>query len=246
MSIASEITRLQQAKADIKSAIEGKGVTVPSDATLDAYDGYIDDIPSGGGGDEALKKLIEGTAQDLVIPDGTTRIMGYAFYYKHLSSLTIPSSVIAFPAYALAYIGDSSNRIRSIIWKNPNVTLPTNNSYLFTNIYPENGNLDNFLPQGCVRFGTAWFQRVYYSDLVTIPERITQIDSANFQSVSTGFELQFLSSTPPTLSSTTALGSTSASWLIYVPDSSVSAYQSASNWVGYASRIKGISERPTT
>lgn len=49
MSIASEITRLQQAKADIKTAIENKGVTVPSSATLDAYDGYIDDIPSGGG-----------------------------------------------------------------------------------------------------------------------------------------------------------------------------------------------------
>ena len=50
MSIASEITRLQQAKADIKTAIENKGVTVPSDATLDDYDGYIYDIPSGGGG----------------------------------------------------------------------------------------------------------------------------------------------------------------------------------------------------
>ena len=50
MSIASEITRLQQAKADIKTAIENKGVTVPSDATLDAYDGYIDDIEQGGGG----------------------------------------------------------------------------------------------------------------------------------------------------------------------------------------------------
>lgn len=51
MSIASEITRLQQAKADIKTAIEGKGVTVPSSATLDSYDGYIDDIEQGGGGD---------------------------------------------------------------------------------------------------------------------------------------------------------------------------------------------------
>lgn len=49
MSIASEISRLQQAKADIKSAIENKGVTVPSSATLDAYDGYIDDIEQGGG-----------------------------------------------------------------------------------------------------------------------------------------------------------------------------------------------------
>lgn len=37
MSIASEIERLQQAKADIKSAIESHGVTVPSDALLSDY-----------------------------------------------------------------------------------------------------------------------------------------------------------------------------------------------------------------
>lgn len=50
MSIASEITRLQTAKADIKAAIEGKGVTVPSAATLDDYAGYVDTISGGGGG----------------------------------------------------------------------------------------------------------------------------------------------------------------------------------------------------
>ena len=49
MSIASEITRLQNAKADIKSSIEEKGVTVPSTATLDEYPELIDSIPAGGG-----------------------------------------------------------------------------------------------------------------------------------------------------------------------------------------------------
>lgn len=51
MSIASEITRLQGAKADIKSAIEAKGVTVPSNATLDGYGDYIEQISGGGGPD---------------------------------------------------------------------------------------------------------------------------------------------------------------------------------------------------
>lgn len=49
MSIASEISRLQGAKADIKAAIEAKGVSVPSSAKLDAYDGYIGQIVTGGG-----------------------------------------------------------------------------------------------------------------------------------------------------------------------------------------------------
>lgn len=51
MSIASEITRLQAAKADLKTAIEGKGVTVPSSTKLDGYADLVDSI-SGGGSDD--------------------------------------------------------------------------------------------------------------------------------------------------------------------------------------------------
>lgn len=49
MSIATEITRLQNAKAALKSAIENKGVTVPSEDTLDDYPSLVDSIPTGGG-----------------------------------------------------------------------------------------------------------------------------------------------------------------------------------------------------
>lgn len=48
MSIASEIQRLQGAKADIKEAIESKGVSVPSSALLDEYAPYIEAIEGGG------------------------------------------------------------------------------------------------------------------------------------------------------------------------------------------------------
>lgn len=44
MTIASEITRLQGAKANLKTSIEAKGVTVPSSATIDTYSGYVDQI----------------------------------------------------------------------------------------------------------------------------------------------------------------------------------------------------------
>lgn len=47
MSISSEISRLTQAKADIKTAIENKGVTVPSNAKLNDYPDLIDDIEQG-------------------------------------------------------------------------------------------------------------------------------------------------------------------------------------------------------
>lgn len=37
MSISNEINRLEQAKQDIKDAMQAKGITVPSDATIDEY-----------------------------------------------------------------------------------------------------------------------------------------------------------------------------------------------------------------
>ena len=45
MSIATEITRLNNAKASIKSAIENKGVTVPSSTKLDGYASLVSSIP---------------------------------------------------------------------------------------------------------------------------------------------------------------------------------------------------------
>ena len=48
MSVATEITRLQGAKADIKSAIEAKGVTVPANTLLDGYATLISQISGGG------------------------------------------------------------------------------------------------------------------------------------------------------------------------------------------------------
>lgn len=50
MSIATEIERLLQAKADLKISIEAKGVSLADDATLDDYPEAVDQIQTGGGG----------------------------------------------------------------------------------------------------------------------------------------------------------------------------------------------------
>ena len=47
MSIQSELTRLTDAKAAIKTAIEGKGVTVPDTTLLDGMASLIESIESG-------------------------------------------------------------------------------------------------------------------------------------------------------------------------------------------------------
>ena len=48
MSIATEISRLQTAKENLKASIENKGVEVSAYAKLDEYPAYVDMISGGG------------------------------------------------------------------------------------------------------------------------------------------------------------------------------------------------------
>ena len=50
MSIQTELTRIINAKAAIKTAIEGKGITVPDGTLLDGMAALIESIEAGGGG----------------------------------------------------------------------------------------------------------------------------------------------------------------------------------------------------
>ena len=75
MSIQTELTRLTNAKAAIQTAIEGKGVTVPSGTLLDGMAALIEAIEAGGSSDYTPFELITmGTitptedTQNLAIP----------------------------------------------------------------------------------------------------------------------------------------------------------------------------------
>lgn len=103
MAIASELTRIQGAKTDLKTAIEGKGVTVPGSAKIDAYPDYVEAIQIGtvlaptagdypvvsngglGGGGSALAS----TGISVTIPvAGTYRFKWCAFRRNNSTSYT--------------------------------------------------------------------------------------------------------------------------------------------------------------
>ena len=44
MSVKTELTRLEQAKSSLKTSIENKGTTIPSDTKLDRYPDYVDSL----------------------------------------------------------------------------------------------------------------------------------------------------------------------------------------------------------
>lgn len=71
MSIASEISRLQSAKATLKTSIENKGVTVSQSATLSDYPALVDSIQTGGGGGTDLSAVVVYVADFYVTADTT-------------------------------------------------------------------------------------------------------------------------------------------------------------------------------
>lgn len=69
MSIAYEIERISDAKADLRTAIQAKGVTVPASAKLDTYDTYVGQIQQGSTPTLQNKTVNPSTSQQSVTAD---------------------------------------------------------------------------------------------------------------------------------------------------------------------------------
>ena len=230
MAISDELTRIQTAKADIKASIEAKGVTVPSDALIDEYADYVDEISGGGGGqaEEDLKNLIERDITSITIPSGTTTIGQFAFAYcSSLTSITIPNGVTSIGSSAFA----SCDSLTS-------VTIPNTVTSIGVGAFRECTGLTSItIPSGVTSISTNAFNGCDSLTSVTIGNGITNIGNSAFRNCNSLTTMTVEATTPPTLGNN-ALQGTNANLVIYVPAESVTAYQTA--WSTYASRIQAI------
>lgn len=85
------------------------------------------------------------------------------------------------------------------------------------------------------------FGRCLNLKYVTLPETLINIGNATFYDSKKLEYIVCQPTTPPTLDGSAFNGT---SCIIYVPDASVDAYKTATNWSRFASRIKPISEKP--
>ena len=103
MSIQTELTRITNAKAAIKTAIEGKGVTVPEATLLDGMAGLIESIEAGGGATEPyIEEVIDGNGDITnATLHGYTIIRNNAFYNCTKLALTsLPSGITSIGSQA--------------------------------------------------------------------------------------------------------------------------------------------------
>lgn len=95
---------------------------------------------------------------------------------------------------------------------------------------------------------STYYEGTFYQNkklkAVIFPLSISYIGNNNFVGCTSIKAFIVKALTPPTASSS-IFHDTNSTFVIYVPDASVEAYKTATNWSSYASRIKGISELPS-
>ena len=216
-TIAENLSRIQSAKTDIKTAIEAKGVTVPSSATIDTYATYVSQIS--GGGAATPSNLSDwtydsfGKITSAVIRNGVTSINSEAFYScYYLSAVTIPDSVTS--------IGNLA----------------------FYRCFSYNLDLSITIPDSVITIGGNAFRECINLEDVTIGSGITSIGDYAFSGCTNLTRITINATTPPNVNSGIFAETPieNGNGHIYVPEESVDLYKASSGFSAYSDCITCI------
>ena len=94
------------------------------------------------------------------------------------------------------------------------------------------------IPASVKSINSSAFSHCHSLASITIPSRVTSIGSSAFQDCYGVSEYHLLPTTPPTLSNTSAFRNIPSDCIIYVPQGCLEAYQNATNWTTYASKMQ--------
>ena len=208
------------------------------------------------------------TSEDLIanlqgdyflIPEGTTKLRDYAFYYAPFSSITIPSSVTEIGASAFERanleeitVPDTVSTLGTMAFANCNnltaATIPSGLTSFPHYLFSGSALTEITLPTGITSIGVYAFYGCPLTEIV-IPSGVTIIYLYAFGECSAITEMTFEGTTPPRLASlsgwSASLGSTDYTFPIYVPCEAVDAYKTAFG-EAYAPRIRCKEEQEST
>lgn len=204
-------------------------------AVINVYNkGYEQGQAEGGGasGSNKLSAYIDGsltaiTAQDL---QGITEIRSSAFRYSSLTSIEIPTTVTT--------IGSSAfGNITTLV----SIDIPDSVTSLGSSLFTSCSSLTTVrLPSGLTSIGTGVFSGCTKLNNLVIPASVTDIGTTalRFGSSTNKVTITFLSTTPPTIATTTLPIKTTNLNKIIVPAGCGDAYKAATNWSSYADYIE--------
>lgn len=199
----------------------------------------------------------KGLSGEVTIDEGAT-IIGYNLFYNciNLTKVNLPSTLTTIRNNAF----QMCQSLTSMTLPNSITSIGNNcfsgcESLSTVNIPTGVTTLNGYVFQNCKALKTISIPSSVTSmvatfvgsgiETITIPSSVTSIGIQSFQQCISLAEIIMEATTPPTLANVNGFYGCTALTAIYVPDASVSAYQSASGWSTYASIIKPISQRPT-
>ena len=190
MSIATEISRLQSAKADIKTAIEAKGVTVPSNATLDTYDTYVSQIQTGGGGTNYLelyaKKSLSGAITSTQLGTNIGSSMPEYLLYDQDGITSVDLT------------GTGTTKIGNSFCKSclnlTSITVPNTVTEIGSNFCQDSKVASFTIPSTLTKFGNYFLGNSKITS-ITIPSTVTSVGSDCFNGCSDLTQVTYNAST---------------------------------------------------
>ena len=255
------MNKLRTHLAEVASAIrEKKGTSEP--IVAENFAAEIRSIETGGEVAVFAENMVDNGVgftmiKNIVVPNGVTTIAPYAYYYSQtLETISLPDTITT--------IGIRAFRDCVKLKPFPLPPLLTEISdYMLSSLTWE----ELFVHEGITRIGTGACFNMQKLKTCSLPNSLQTIDPYAFESCTSltkihlkgnvqyiGYGAFIRSSklskviidaiTPPTLGDKTAFNSTASNRLIYVPDASVDAYKSATNWSTYADAIRPLSELP--
>ena len=94
------------------------------------------------------------------------------------------------------------------------------------------------LPDSITEIGQSAFSTCASLSVVIISDNVTNIKANTFAYNTSALEYHFKPTTPPSLASTNVFTSIQSNCIIYVPQGSLNAYKTATNWSSFASKMQ--------
>lgn len=184
--------------------------------------------------------------KNIYIPKNVSEIIYTAFYNcNNLKTITVNESNINFSSEN----GVLYNKNKSSLLKYPSAkketffSIPNSVTTIDNDAFSYCENLENIaIPDSVTSIGMNNFYRCSGLTSVTIGNGVTNIGVSAFYGCTSLSEITVLAETPPIIQTNTFDGGPD-NRVFYVPDASVDAYKTATNWSRYADQIQPLSEK---
>lgn len=220
--------------------------------------------------DNLFKSLIDRSITSFAIPQGVTKIRTHSLYNcTSLTDVTIPDSVTVIQSYAFQgctsltgitclaetppiigtsvflqtnncpiYVPEESVQAYKTAWSAYSSRIQAMPDDTLFNSIVDRSVTEIEIPNDVTTIGQYAFYGCTSLTTVSIPSSVTSIQYGAFEYCTSLTSLTVNRTTPPTLVNGSIPNNSSL--VIYVPSSAVSAYQSASVWSQYSSKIQAI------